>query len=133
MGNRPSKPNRYRKPRYNKPTYDVVPSQPIQPSYNINGPPTMGNYYGQKTIPIIQQPMPIIQQPPTIVQQSPITYDTVHQNDEYVDVVGSDAGNMTVFSWITQLGTCCAAVCTLIVLIAFVIWMFINRNINTIP
>ncbi len=124
MGNRPSKPNRYRKPRYNKPPmYDVVPSQPI-PSYNINGPPTMGNYYGQKTMPIIQQPMPIVQQPPIVYE---------HQNDEYVDVVGSDAGNMTVFSWITQLGTCCAAVCTLIVLIAFVIWMFINRNINTIP
>jgi len=91
----------------------------------------MGNYYGQKTMPIIQQPIPIVQQP--IVQQPPIMYDTVHQNDEYVDVVGSDAGNMTVFSWITQLGTCCAAVCTLIVLIAFVIWMFLNRNINTIP
>ena len=127
MGNRPSKPNRYRKPRYNNPpAYNVVPSQPTQQPYNINGPPTMGNVIGQKTMPIVQ-PMPIVQQPP------PIIYDTVHQNDEYVDVVGSDSGNMTVFSWITQIGTCCAAVCTLIVLVAFVIWMFLNRNINTLP
>jgi len=126
MGNRPSKPNRYRKPRpryTNPPMYNDVPT--IQPSYNINGPPTMRNLYGQKTMPIVQ-PMPIVQQPPII-------YDTVHQNEVYEDVVGSDSGNMTVFSWITQIGTCCAAVCTLIVLVAFVIWMFLNRNINTLP
>ena len=63
----------------------------------------------------------------------PIIYDPYHHYDEYVDVVGSDAGNLTVFSWITQLSTCCSSVCTLIVLTAFIIWMFLNRNINTIP
>lgn len=112
MGNGPSKPNIYRRPRYNNlPPYNPTP-ETIQPSYNINGPPTVG----EKTMPI---------------EHRPIMYDNIHE--EYVDVVGSDAGNMTVFSWITQIGTCCAAVCTLIVLIAFVIWMFLNRNINALP
>ena len=56
-----------------------------------------------------------------------------YHNDEFVDVIGSDSGNLTVFSWITQLSTCCSSLCTLVVLVAFVIWMFMNRNINSVP
>lgn len=119
MGNRPSKPNRYRRPRYGTPpVYNAVPTEPIQQQM-----PTMGQ---------VQKSLPVVNLNP-IVPPPPIIYDSIHQNDEYVDVIGSDAGNMTVFSWITQIGTCCASVCTLIVLVAFVIWMFLNRNINTLP
>ena len=51
-------------------------------------------------------------------------------DDEFYDVVGADAGNLTVFSWITQATTCCASVCTLIILMVFVIWFIINDGGN---
>lgn len=56
-------------------------------------------------------------------QPVPVSYD-----DDYYDVVGPDAGNLTVFSWITQVTTCCASVCTLIILMFFVIWFIINDS-----
>lgn len=112
MGNRPS--NKYRIRKGDR-QYETPPiyNQPQQPVPNLNA-------YPQRPIPY---------QPP----YQPVVYDTYHHDDEYVDVVGSDSGNMTVFSWVTQIGTCCASTCTLIVLVAFVIWMFLNRNINTLP
>lgn len=96
--------------------YNQVPQQRMedsaeQPVYDT------GNVVGQKSMPV--QPV------------EPLYYDT--NPYEYVDVVGSDSGNLTVFSWITQLSTCCASLCTLIVLIAFVVWMFLNRSINALP
>ena len=123
MGMRQSTPKRVERtitprPRYppaqQQPQYTQVPQQSVgQPIYDTNG-----NIISQKTVPM--QPM------------QPIIYDT-HHDDEYLDVVGSDSGNMTVFSWITQLSTCCSSLCTLVVLIAFVVWMFLNRSINTLP
>jgi len=124
MGNRQSRPNIYRRtkrnandmyPNYN-PGYKVVPSQP-QPIQQM---PTMGQVIGQRAPPPVVQAAPIIQQPP-------------YYPEEYVDVVGSDSGNMTVFSWITSLGTCCAATCTLIVLLSFIIWIYLNRDANSFP
>ena len=92
-------------PNYN-PGYNVVPSQPQ---------------------PIQQMP------PPPVVQAAPIIQQPQYYPEEYVDVVGSDSGNMTVFSWITSLGTCCAATCTLIVLLSFIIWIYLNRDANSFP
>lgn len=118
MGTRQSTP-RYNNSRIQRiipprPKYIEVPQQTqTQPVYD-----TQGN---------------VITQPNTDIQQPPMIIDTYHHNDEYVDVIGSDSGNLTVFSWITQLSTCCASLCTLIVLIAFVVWMFLNRSINALP
>lgn len=117
MGNRPSR--RARPPRQ---IYNQIPRQqvPIVPAQPMIPPPTMGNIMGQKTMPYPQQPCDSIQ-------------NYYYDPRGYEDVVGSDSGNMTVFSWITQITTCCATTCTLVVLIAFVIWMYLNRNINTLP
>ena len=108
--------------------YATVPQQPGNPIIQQQLPAapqqTVITQPSYMPIPMMPQPQP---QP-----QRPIILDR-HHDDEYVDVVGSDAGNMTVFSWITQLSTCCASLCTLVVLIAFVVWMFLNRNINTLP
>jgi len=115
MGVRESKPkyNRSRAERSITPQYNQIPQVPIAPSRVVEQP----LYDSQKTFPI-QPTQPIIYQP---------------DPNEYLDVIGSDSGNMTVFSWITQLSTCCSSLCTLIVLISFVVWMFLNRSINTLP
>lgn len=120
MGVRQSKPNYTRtrirrpiNPPYNQVAQQAVQQQVQQPIYD-----TMGGVLGQKSVPMVPTTQPIIYQP---------------DPNEYLDVVGSDSGNMTVFSWITQLSTCCSSLCTLIVLISFVVWMFLNRSINTLP
>ena len=110
-------------PRYNNSRVErvIAPRRnymPVSPPRLVEEPDTMGNVVGQKSTPV--QPV------------EPLYYDP-NPCGEYVDVVGSDSGNLTVFSWITQLGTCCASLCTLIVLIAFVVWMFLNRSINALP
>lgn len=104
MGNNNPKPVKVRTKR----NYNVVPNGPVSIAPDI--PDTQA-----------------------INDRRSIIYDPYHPYDEYVDVVGSDAGNLTVFSWITQISTCCSSVCTLIILIGFIIWMFLNRNINSIP
>jgi len=110
-------------PRYNNSRVEraIAPRRkytPVSPPRTVEQTDTIGNVVGQKSTPM--QPV------------EPLYYDT-NPYGEYVDVVGSDSGNLTVFSWITQLGTCCASLCTLIVLIAFVVWMFLNRSINALP
>ena len=116
MGLRQSTPqfntNRVVRQIVQQPQYNKVPQQ--QPVYD-----TKGNVVGQTPTPI---------QPP---QPTETIYNTPY--GEYVDVVGSDSGNITVFTWVTQLSTCCASICTLVVLIAFVVWMYLNRSINTLP
>lgn len=63
--------------------------------------------------------------PNTVVyaNQPPVGY--------YEEVVGADSGNTTVFMWITSVSTCCASVCTLIVLVCFVLWVFLNNSRQT--
>ena len=119
MGLRQSTPRKSRVERVIAPRrpYNQVPQQRVDNSAEQPVDDSMGNVVGQKLMPV--QPV------------EPLYYET--NPYEYVDVVGSDSGNLTVFSWITQLSTCCASLCTLIVLIAFVVWMFLNRSINALP
>lgn len=90
-----------------------IPYQPVRPRRVIqqNQPPVT------KAIP-----MPT---PNTVVyaNQPPAGY--------YEEVVGADSGNTTVFMWITSVSTCCASVCTLIVLVCFVLWVFLNNSRQT--
>ena len=119
MGLRQSTPRKSRVERVIAPRrpYNQVPQQRMGDSAEEPEYDTVSNVVGQKSMPV--QPV------------EPVYYDT--NPYEYVDVIGSDSGNLTVFSWITQLSTCCASLCTLIVLIAFVVWMFLNRSINALP
>lgn len=126
MGLRESRPNTYRRrkrdlndmyPNYN-PGYNVVPSQaqPIQQTPNV--------VYGINNEP---------KAPPPVVQATPIIQQPQYYPEEYVDVIGSDSGNMTVFNWIISVGTFCGVFCTLIVLVSFMIWIAINRDANSFP
>ena len=65
-----------------------------------------------------------------VARAEPVHHPPPCYDDDYYDVVGSDAGNLTVFSWITQVTTCCASVCTLIILMIFVIWFIVNDGSN---
>jgi hypothetical protein len=67
---------------------------------------------------------------PRVARAEPVQHPPPCYDDDYYDVVGSDAGNLTVFSWITQVTTCCASVCTLIILMIFVIWFIVNDGSN---
>lgn len=119
MGQRQTKPRRYKirnEDAYNENPPRLYNQVPVAESRVIDSQlyDTTGKPIAPKNI--TRAPMP-----------------TIYEDCEYVDVVGSDSGNLTVFSWITQLGTCCASLCTLVVLLAFVVWMFLNRSINTLP
>lgn len=76
------------------------------------------------------------QQPLTKAIPMPTPNTVVYANQQpptgyYEEVVGADSGNTTVFMWVTSISTCCASVCTLIVLVCFVIWVFLNNSRQT--
>ena len=103
----------------------------------------MGNEQSQQIQPyrkVRQLPPPQSQPPPKAPPQLPPPQLPPPQNQPtvvyppsgyYEEVVGADSGNTTVFMWITSLSTCCASVCTLIVLTVFIIWVFLNSSRQT--
>lgn len=88
----------------------------------------VGNDLGSNGVPTsaLDDPTP----KPDVAHAKPVQHPPPCYDDDYYDVVGSDAGNLTVFSWITQVTTCCASVCTLIILMIFVIWFIVNDGSN---